>query len=69
MKFGTVDGNRTRRVLIDSQVSPPGGLYGIKTHISFLLRLTHLSSGMLGLVPRMFLSLAGTTGLEPAVVS
>ena len=28
-KTGTVDGNRTRRDLIDSQVSPPGGLYGI----------------------------------------
>ena len=28
--YGTVDGNRTRRDLIDSQVSPPGGLYGIK---------------------------------------
>ena len=27
--FGTVDGNQTRRDLIDSQVSPPGGLYGI----------------------------------------
>ncbi len=28
--FGTIDGNRTRHDLIDSQVSPPGGLYGIK---------------------------------------
>ena len=25
--FGAVDGNRTRRDLIDSQASPPGGLY------------------------------------------
>ena len=26
---GTVDGNQTRRDLIDSQISPSGGLYGI----------------------------------------
>ena len=28
-QFGAVDGDRTRRDLIDSQVSPPGELYGI----------------------------------------
>ena len=27
--FGAVDGNRTRRDLIDSQASPPGGLYAM----------------------------------------
>ena len=26
-QFGAVDGDRTRRDLIDSQASPPGGLY------------------------------------------
>ena len=29
-KIGTIDGNRTRLCFIDSEVSPPGGLYGIK---------------------------------------
>ena len=28
-KLGTVDGNQTRRILIDSQLSPSGDLYGI----------------------------------------
>ena len=30
LKIGTVDENQTRRIPIDSRVSPSGGLYGIK---------------------------------------
>jgi hypothetical protein len=32
-KTGTVDGNQTRRDLIDSQISPSGGLYGITWYL------------------------------------
>ena len=32
-KTGTVDGNQTRHDLIDSQISPSGGLYGITWYL------------------------------------
>ena len=41
LKLGTVDGNQTRRILIDSQLSPSGDLYGIKLGGVGGIRTTH----------------------------
>lgn len=61
-KIGTVDGNRTRRSLIDSEISTPVELYGIKLAgvVRFELTMTiskTVALGQLGdtptkLVPR-----------------
>ena len=57
--FGTVDGNRTRRSLIDSEISPPGGLYGIN-----LVRVSGFEPESLSWQPRIITWLYYTRILE-----